>query len=575
VDWADELAARVDGPQVVNDSKTPSGTVHVGSLRGPVILDVITRALRTRGLETTLLYGVDDLDPMDAQALLSPDAIEREMGRPLAHVPDPAGDCHASYARHFAALFIDTFAGLGIRPDRYYWMSDIYPTGQLDPYIRLALDRAGVVRDIYRRVANVQHPDHWLPLGAVCPTCGKVGTTIASDWDGETVAVACRADLVTWATGCGWTGRLSPFGGAAKLPWNLEWAAQWSLFGVTIEPCGKDLSTAGGSRDRSDAIAREVFEREPPLNFPYEFLNIGGRKMSTSKGRGAAAHTIASVLPPEQLRFLFVRHRPESAIEFDPEGTDAIPRLFDEFDRLAAATAGREVKGELPSGYDSIFRYSLLDAGADLISQAIAFRPAFAHLALLAQVPGVDVAARVEAEKGSPLVDTEREELDRRLASVRAWLDAYAPDRARIEIRRGALPDEATRLSAEQRACLRALAEEADRASPASGEAWQEVIFRVAERLGLEPRAAFGALYLAFLGRPNGPRAGWLLASLEPEFVRSRLAAAAGGSAAGGADPPAGGPPGSGDELPGGARGTDPSAVDGREIESGNTEVPR
>ena len=95
MDWADELAARVSGPQVVNDSKTPSGTVHVGSLRGPVILDVIARALRANGHETTLLYGVDDLDPMDAQALLTPDAIDREMGRPLAHVPDPAGDCHA------------------------------------------------------------------------------------------------------------------------------------------------------------------------------------------------------------------------------------------------------------------------------------------------------------------------------------------------------------------------------------------------------------------------------------------------------------------------------------------------
>src|SRR5215213_3256771 len=89
-DWADELANRVRdaGPQVVNDSKTPSGTVHVGSLRGPVILDAITRALRANGVETTLLYGVDDLDPMDAQALLTPDAIGREMGRPLAHVPD-------------------------------------------------------------------------------------------------------------------------------------------------------------------------------------------------------------------------------------------------------------------------------------------------------------------------------------------------------------------------------------------------------------------------------------------------------------------------------------------------------
>ena len=128
--WADELAASVEGPQVVNDLKTPSGTVHVGSLRGPVILDVITRALRGRDLPTTLLYGVDDMDPMDAQALLTPDSVDHEMGRPLAHVPDQAGDCHASYARHHAQTFIDVFAGLGIHPDRYYWMSDIYPTGR-------------------------------------------------------------------------------------------------------------------------------------------------------------------------------------------------------------------------------------------------------------------------------------------------------------------------------------------------------------------------------------------------------------------------------------------------------------
>ena len=67
------------------------GTVHVGSLRGPVILDVITRALRARGLETTLLYGVDDMDPMDAQALLTPDAVEREMGAPARPRPRPGG----------------------------------------------------------------------------------------------------------------------------------------------------------------------------------------------------------------------------------------------------------------------------------------------------------------------------------------------------------------------------------------------------------------------------------------------------------------------------------------------------
>ncbi|MDO8484055.1 MAG: lysine--tRNA ligase [Candidatus Limnocylindrales bacterium] len=529
MDWADELVAQVRdrGPQVVNDSKTPSGTVHVGSLRGPVILDVIARALRANGVETSLLYGIDDLDPMDAQALLTPDAIEREMGRPLAHVPDPVGDCHPSYARHFAGMFIDTFAGLGIQPDRYYWMSDIYPTGALDPYIRMALDKAALVREIYRRVANVQHPDSWHPLGVICPTCGRVGTTIVTAWDGDRVYFECRENLVAWARGCGASGWISPFGGAAKLPWNLEWAAQWSLFGVTIEPCGKDLSTAGGSRDRSDAIAREVFEREPPLNVPYEFLNIGGKKMSTSKGRGAAAHTIAEVVPPEQLRFLFLRPRPNQAIEFDPEGTDAIPRLFDEFDRFAAATAGHEVKGDIPPGYEATFRYSLLDPRADVAAEAAAFRPAFSHLALLLQIPGIEVATRIEAEKGSPLTERERAILDQRVASARSWLEAYAPERARLAVRE-TLPPEAAELEADQRAFLSELADAAAEASLPGGDAWQAAIFAAAADAGLPAGRAFAALYQAFLGRANGPRAGWLLAGLEPSFVIGRLRGAAG-----------------------------------------------
>ena len=533
MDWADELARQAIGPQVVNDSKTPSGTVHVGSLRGPVILDVITRALRANGIETTLLYGIDDLDPMDAQALLTPDAIEREMGRPLAHVPDPAGDCHASYARHFAGIFTEVFAGLGIHPDRYYWMSEIYPTGAMDPYIRLALDRASLVREIYRRVANVQHSETWHPLAVICPTCGKIGTTIVTAWDGERVFFECRADLVTWARGCGSSGWISPFGGTAKLPWNLEWAAQWSLFGVTIEPGGKDLSTAGGSRDRSDAIAREVFEREPPLNVPYEFLNIGGRKMSTSKGRGAAAHSIAEVIPPEQLRFLFLRPRPNQAIEFDPEGTDAIPRLFDEFDRYAAATAGRDVKGELSPGFEATFRYALLDPAADVANEAAAFRPAFAHLAMLLQIPGVDVAARIEAEKGSALTERERAILDERVASARAWLDGYAPDSARLAVQRDSLPAAAAGLSPEQRRFLAELSTASGRGAPVGGDAWQSLIFASAAKDELPARHAFEAIYLAFLGRPNGPRAGWLLASLEADFVVRRLDEAAGAVAAG------------------------------------------
>jgi lysyl-tRNA synthetase class 1 len=532
MDWADELAARASRPQVINDSKTPSGTVHVGSLRGPVILDVIVRALRVAEVPTKFLYGIDDLDPMDAQALLTADAVEREMGRPLTAIPDQVGDGHASYARHHAEAFIETFAGLGIHPDRYYWMSEHYSAGDLDRYIRTALDRASTVREIYRRVANVQHPETWHPLSVICETCGKIGTTIVTEWDGERVHYECRPDLVAWARGCGTVGWVSPFGGRAKLPWNLEWAAQWSLFGVTIEPCGKDLSTAGGSRDRSDAIAREVFEREPPINIPYEFLLIGGRKMSTSKGHGASAQKVVEVVPPEQLRLLFLRPKPNTAIEFEPDGTDAIPRLFDEFDRLAGAAAGREVKGELPPGYETMFRYSLVDPGADVAAEAARFRPAFSHLAMLAQVPGVDIVERVRDEKGTDLDAAELVILEVRLRSARAWLEAYAPDRARMEVR-STLPDEVAGLDEAQRSYLEALAAAAVPSSSGSGpslrggDAWQAAIFETAAERGLPAGQAFEAVYLAFLGRRNGPRAGWLLAGLVPAFVIARLREAA------------------------------------------------
>jgi lysyl-tRNA synthetase class 1 len=249
--------------------------------------------------------------------------------------------------------------------------------------------------------------------------------------------------------------------------------------------------------------------------------------MSTSKGVGAAAHEIVDVIKPEQLRFFFLRPKPNHAIDFDPIGTDAVPRLYDEFDRFAAATAGKEVRGEISPGFANIFRYSLLDPGADADAEATRFRPAFGHLALLLQIPNVDVAERMAAEKASPLDEREQSILDERIDAARAWLGSYAPDRARLEVRRDALPVEASALDDGQRRFLGELADHVAPAPPPSGDAWQTAIFDTATAAGLDARAAFAAIYLAFLGRMNGPRAGWLLASLEPGFVIDRLREAA------------------------------------------------
>jgi len=129
----------------------------------------------------------------------------------------------------------------------------------------------------------------------------------------------------------------------------------------------------------------------------------------------------------------------------------------------------------------------------------------------------------------------ERERLifEERAAAAQAWLDAFAPDLARIAVRRDGVPEAAAALDSDQRQFLAQLANLAGQETTVSGDAWQAKIFELARQDDLPARRAFEAIYLAFLGRPNGPRAGWLLASLDRDFVQRRAWAASGWTKAG------------------------------------------
>jgi lysyl-tRNA synthetase class 1 len=142
------------------------------------------------------------------------------------------------------------------------------------------------------------------------------------------------------------------------------------------------------------------------------------------------------------------------------------------------------------------------------------FRPSFAHLALLLQVPGPAIEERMAAEKGSALTRAELAILEQRVAAANVWLEDFAPESARLAVAYDAPPPAITELDAAQRDFLASLEEAASATPPVSGESWQALVFQVARDRDLPAGQAFGALYRAFLGRSNGPRAGWLLASL-------------------------------------------------------------
>jgi len=513
--WADEEAdlLATDRQHVIRDSKTPSGAVPISGLRGPIITDALYRNFKKRGLRIRYVFTIDDYDPMDSQSLKEKAAWAEHMGKPFAHIPSPEPSVASDFARYHASAYLDTFATLGIRPEEIHWMRDLYGNGELDKQIDLVLRNAATIREIYERVSHVKKDGRWLPIAVICENCGRLGTTYSFDYDGKTVAYECRKDYVEWAEGCGYSGRISPFQGHAKLYWNLQWCAMWDHFGVTYEEGGKDLLTAGGSRDRANEIYREVWKKEPPIGLVHEFFTTGGKKMSTSKGLGAAATDLVKVYPPELVRFLMLRTHPKRHVDFDPAG-DTLPKLVDEYDRCADA-----FRNDPESDQAKVWALSQVAEEPE----PPGFHVRFATVADWVQIPSVDPVKEAERRKDAALTATERKDLERRVALARVWLERWAPDEARF----GVLPQlPAVTLSEPQRRFLEAVKALVGKIE--DPEALQQELYETAKRVGLVANGkvsqeAFRAIYLAFLGKPSGPKAGWLLTTLDQDFVRRRL----------------------------------------------------
>ena len=373
------------------------------------------------------------------------------MGRPLAQVPDPAGDCHASYARHFAGIFIDTFSGLGIHPERYYWMSDIYPTGDMDPFIRTALDRAAAVREIYRRVANVQHPDTWHPLQVVCENCGKIGTTIVTDWDGERVFYECRERLVTWAT------RLRPLRLDVAVRRAGEAAVEPRVGGPVVAVRRDDRAVRQGPLDRR-RVARPLRRDRPrglraraaaqrPVRVHQhrrqEDVDLeGARRRGPRDRRRDQARAAPVLLPPTEAE-------PRGRLRPDRAPTRSRGSTTSSTASRPPRPARRSAARSRP-GFENTFRYSLLDPDADVAAEAARFRPAVRPPR--AAAPGPERRRR-GAGRGGEGEPARRARADRSSTSgstrpVRGWRrtrrsarSARRPPRRRCPTRRADLDD--------------------------------------------------------------------------------------------------------------------------------------
>ncbi len=514
--WTEEIAAKVSGPQIINDSKTPSGRVHVGALRGVLIHDAIFRTLREKGIEARYLFGVDDFDPVDEIPKGEDEHFGQYIGRPLCNTPAPGGG-EGDMAEYYMREFWQVFEELGVKVEKYR-MRDIYRAGQFNEAIDRILRASDKVRRVYKEVSNSDRPEHWHPFQVICEKCGCIATTEVSAYDGQQVTYRCRPDKcvntkLNLGRGCGHEGKVSPFDGRGKLPWKLEWVAKWVAFPVTIEGAGKDHSTKGGSRDVSEACLRAIYpDVKPPLRVPYEFFLVGGAKMSSSRGVGVGARDMADLVPPEVLRFLMIRTKPNSPVNFDAK-EEGIIKLYNEFDRYHVRTEREKV-----STPDEACVYRLAKLRPD---DGDYYSVNFQVVSALVQLPHLDIVKEVEKRKGAPLTEIERHHLDERVASVHKWLADYAAEEEKTHLQE-TLPARAQELTAAPRAFLHFLAD----ALPDTAwtdDALQTKIFEIARFTPIEQPAAFKAIYRVLLDKEMGPKAGNLLAFLDRDFVVKRF----------------------------------------------------
>ena len=508
--WCEEVAAQCQGPQIINDSKTPSGRVHVGALRGVLIHDAIFKTLKRREVEARYLFGVDDYDPLDEIPAGKGAHFEKYLGQPLCNVPPPDGSSAPDMAEHYMGEFWGVFEELGVKVEKYR-MRDIYRSGRFNEAIDTILKNADVVRRVYKEVSNSDRPATWYPFQTVCEQCGRIGTTEVYAYDGSQVSYRCRPDLVKWAKGCGYEGKVSPFDGRGKLPWKLEWVAKWVTFPVNIEGAGKDHSTRGGSRDVAAACLNAIFKKNPPLNVPYEFFLVGGAKMSSSRGVGASARDMANLLPPEVLRFLMIRTKPNSPVNFDVH-EEGIIKLFNEFDRYQSRVYHE--KNATPDEA-AVFKLAELESHGDF------FQGNFQLVSALAQMPHLNPVLEISKRLGRELTAVELSALERRIRSVGVWVDLYAAEEEKTRLQE-ALPERAQELSAAQRAFLSKLS------SALQTVAWEDdvlqaTVFETARMTPIAQPLAFKGIYRVLLDKEAGPKAGNLFAYLDREFVCKRL----------------------------------------------------
>ncbi len=510
--WADviakDIASKCERPLIATGI-SPSGEIHVGSLRESVTGESVRSALEAMGKDVKLIYLVDSFDPLRKRYEFLPEEYEKYVNMPLSDIPCPCGK-HKSYAHHYVEPFLSAMKEVDVRCEVIF-VHELYREGKFADAIDKSFKKREKAMEILRDVTGRDMKPDWAPFNPLCEKCGRFTDPIIDSYEYPYVEYNCK---------CGHHGKADITKGEGKLPWRLEWPAKWKLFGTSVEPFGKDHAAAGGSYDSGKVLVKEIFEGEAPYPIPYEFVQFKskGQVMQMHKSKGSVVSGLDAIKmnPAEVVKYIFLRVNPQKSIDYDYR--DGMPIIADEFDRIERQYFTEERTEE----DENTFRAYEISKN-NIISEKMPVQVPYGHLVNLVQMTDNNQALMDILKRTGYLDDATDEDVEaiiKRADTARYWLaGGFADDKYRFSVS-STMPS--VELTADEKQFLSALSEKMaviDWNSEDIGKSISEV----GGESPIGTKGAFKTLYRILIEKERGPRLGNFLASMDREFVLGRV----------------------------------------------------
>lgn len=518
VHWADQTAERIirqlgDREQyTVASGITPSGTVHFGNFREVITVDLVARALRSKGKKVRFIFSWDDYDTFRKIPKNMPkqEELANYMFQPIVDTPDPFG-VDESYAAHQEKKFEKQLLKVGIDIEPLY-QAKKYRAGEYLELIKTALDKKDEIAVILNEYRKEPLAADWLPVSVYCENCNTDHQITKKTWSEGKLHYHCEACGHEGAEEVSEKNRL-------KLPWRIDWPMRWAYEKVDFEPGGKDHSSQGGSYTTAKEIVK-LFAWQAPVYLQYDFVSIKGKggKMSSSSGDVVTVNDVLNIYEPEMVRWIFASYK--SNVDFSISFDLDVIKIYEDFDRQERLAYGVDTGNEKKVNMAKRV-YELSQIGET--PAEMPFQPSFRHLTNVLQIHDGDL----EKAK-SYYQDQIKNERDERRFTERAncalfWLKEYAPEDFKFSLNKET-PD--IELSVEQKQYIRNLSthltEQWDNIS--EDKQLHESMYEMMHAQELKPMDVFPAIYQLMISREKGPKLAGFIRTVGKEKVLSVLA---------------------------------------------------